>query len=329
MPRRPLLNGLSRLVGRRVLLSVPVLLLASAASFVFVRATIDPLASIRADTSPGAVAQERHRLGLDRPLAAQYGRWLGHFVRGDWGDGIATGRPVGPEVRQALVNTGQLVLLATFLAAVLALAAGTLCATRPGGALDHALSSLSIAGASMPLFWFALVAIELCVFLPRQHLHLHEPLLYSAGMSGPGGGPVDYLRHAALPALTLSVPLAGRWSAYQRVAMVDALSAPFARTARAFGIPPARVLAHTLRGALPPLVAVMAADVGHLLGGVIVVETVFAWPGMGRLLYDSLLNGDTNVLLPWLMVAGGLVVAANLAAEILHGVLDPRVRSAA
>ena len=316
------------LVGRRLVLAVPVLVVASALSFVFVRLTIDPLASVRADTDPAAVVRERHHLGLDRPLGAQYATWLGSFVRGDWGEGLTTHRSVAGELRQAIGYTTQLVVWASVLSAVVAVAVGVIGALRRGTAADHVLGGLAVAGVSMPLFWFALVAIEVVVFMPRRYLHLDQPLLYSVGLGGTtGGGVVDYVRHAALPVLTLSVPLVARWSRYQRAALLDVLSAPYVQTARAKGAGRAAVLRHALRNALLPLTTVMAADIGHLLGGVIVVETIFAWPGMGQLLHRSLLNGDTNVVLPWLMIAGGFVVAANLAADVLHRVLDPRVRS--
>ena len=320
-------NLLFGLVGRRLALSVPVLVIASALSFIFVRQTIDPLAGMRAETDPAAVVQERHRLGLDRPLGAQYASWLGRFVRGDWGEGITTRRPVAGELRQALIHTTQLVAWAALLAAVFAVALGVIGALRQGTTLDHLLGGLAVAGVSMPLFWFALVAIEVVVYLPKRYLHLDQPLVYSVGLRGAnGGGLVDYIRHAALPVLTLSLPLVARWSRYQRAALLDVLSAPYVRTARAKGAGVAGVLRHALRNALLPLTTVMAADIGHLLGGVIVVETIFAWPGMGLLLHRSLLNGDTNVVLPWLMIAGAFVVAANLAADVLQRVLDPRVR---
>ena len=145
--------------------------------------------------------------------------------------------------------------------------------------------------------------------------------------SANGGGLLDYGRHLVLPVLTLSLPLAAAWSRYLRASMIDVLSAPYIRAARGRGVPERRVLFdHALRNALVPFTTVSAVGIGHLFAGLIVTETIFAWPGMGQLLYNALLAGDTNVLLPWLVVAASFVLVLNLVADLAHGVLDPRVR---
>lgn len=325
------------LVGRRIGWSIVVLLLASAVLFVFVRATTDPLANLRGPALAGddaaatghLIEQERHRLGLDRPLAYQYLTWLGGFVRGDWGDSIVSRRPVKSEILHRLWNTTHLATWAILFSLAVGMAVGLCSAARPRSTLDHVMSGLSFLGLSMPPFWFALIAIEWLVFIPRRVFDLGQPLLYSVGsQSVSGGGLLDYVRHLALPVLTLSLPLVAGWSRYLRSSLLDELSAPYVRTARAKGLTRAgELVRHALRNALLPFTTVSALGVGQLFGGVIVTETIFAWPGMGQLLFTSLLAGDTNVVLPWLMVAATFVLALNLVADIAYGVLDPRIRS--
>lgn len=325
-----------KFVARRIGWSVPVLVAASMLMFVLVRATTDPLSTVRqqfsSEQSGGdarrVLSAEQHRLGLDRPLAAQYVVWAGGFVQGDWGDSIVSRGSVSAEIRQGLWNTTQLAMWAIVFALVMAIVVGVVSAARQYSALDHTLTALSFVGLSMPSFWFALMAIEWLVFMPKHLLHLQHPLLYSVGLhSATGGGELDYFRHLALPVLTLSLPLVAVWSRYLRSSMLDVLSAPFIRTARAKGVSRAAVLLrHALRNALIPFTTVSALAIGSLFGGVVITETIFAWPGMGQLLYNSLLAGDTNVVLPWLMVVATFVLALNLIADLLYAVLDPRVR---
>jgi peptide/nickel transport system permease protein len=323
-------------VLRRVGWSVVVLLVASVVLFAFVRATTDPLAQLRgsavevSDAARGRalIDAEEHRLGLDRPLASQYGHWLRGFVRGDWGQSILSHRSVAAEIRQRLWNTMQLAVWAIALSITCAIAVGYVSAARRGSLLDHGLAGLAFLFLSMPPFWFALMAIEWLVFVPKNVFHLSQPLLFSVGThSATGAGLLDYPRHLALPVLTLSLPLVSSWSRYVRAAMLDELSAPYVRLARSKGLSrPSVLLRHALRNALIPFTTVSALSIGYLFGGVIVVETIFAWPGMGQLLYTALLGGDTNVLLPWLMVAATFVLVLNLVADILYGALDPRIR---
>jgi peptide/nickel transport system permease protein len=328
------------LIVRRLMWSMAIMLLASMMLFVFVRATTDPLESIRSATGGGSASgeeanrrvidDEAKRLGLDRPLAVQYVDWLAHFARGDWGESAVSRRSVGSEIRHRLWNTMQLVVWAIALSLVLAVSIGVVSASRPGSVLDHVLSGLSFVGLSMPAFWFALLAIEWLVFQPKRLLGLSHPIFFSVGLhSAEAGVPLDYLRHLTLPVVVLALPLTAAWSRYVRASMLDVLSAPYIRMARAKGVPGTRVLVrHALRNALIPFTTVSAVAIGHLFGGVIVTETIFSWPGMGQLFFNALLAGDTNVVLPWLMVASSFVLVLVLVSDILLGVLDPRVRAA-
>lgn len=316
-------------VARRVLYSIPVLLLASVLVFVFVRTTTDPLARLRlGKIDPGAVQREEHRLGLDRPLHVQYVSWLSGFVRGDWGESYITRRSVSTEVRAKLWNTVQLIVWGLVLSAMIAIAVGLFSAVRQYSALDYTFTTLSFVGLSMPAFWFALMAIEFLAYKPKTLFHLDRPLFYSVGIrSAVGGGLGDYLRHLALPVMTLSVQLVAGWSRYERSSMLDVLGADYIRTARAKGLSRGTVLVkHALRNALIPLTTVIAIDAGTLFGGLIITETIFSWPGMGKLFYDSLLQGDVAILLPWLMVTATFIIVFNLLADVAYGVLDPRIR---
>jgi peptide/nickel transport system permease protein len=316
-------------IVRRLAYSIPVLIIASALVFGFTRATTDPLARLRLSRDAQAlIPAETKRLGLDKPLVVQYGRWASEFVRGDWGQSFISRRDVKTEISDKLKNTIQLIIWGILFSALVAVGVGVYSAARQYSALDYAFTGLSFVGLSMPPFWFALMAIQFLVFEPRQFFGLKEPIFFSVGLhSANNHSLIDYARHLVLPVLTLSVQLVAGWSRYQRSSMLDVMSSDYIRTARAKGVSRRKVLLkHGLRNALIPLTTVMALDIGGLFGGLIITETIFAWPGMGRLFFDALLNGDTNILLPWLMVTAGFIILFNLLADVLYGVLDPRIR---
>jgi peptide/nickel transport system permease protein len=316
-------------ITRRVLYSIPVILVASFLLFAFVRATFDPTDKLRLGHDPHAVARERKRLGLDRPLVVQYGDWLGKFVRGDWGKSERTREPVFSQITRALGYTVQLILWGVLLSALVAIAIGVYSAVRQYSKLDYAFTGLSFLGLAMPPFWFGLLAIQFLAIDPRQWFHLSEPPLFFIGLhsTDQSGINLDYLRHLALPVLTLTVQIVAGWSRYQRASMLDVMSSDYIRTARAKGVPRRQVvLKHGLRNALTPLVTVMALDIGALFGGLIITEKIFSVPGMGKLFFDSLLDGDATTLVAWTVVTAVFIVVFNLLADVLYGVLDPRVR---
>ena len=317
-------------VLRRVLLAIPVLILSSVLVFTIVRATTDPLARFSQARDPGLIERETTRLGLDKPLPQQYLTWASGFVRGDWGESFVSRRGVSEVIASRLWATVQLILWGILFSSIVAIAVGVYSAARQYSALDYTFTSMSFIGLAMPPFFFALIAIDFLVFRPKGWFDLDEPLLYSVGKhSAVGAGFFDYLRHLVLPVLTLSVQLVAGWSRYQRSSMLDVMSADYIRTARAKGVSRRKVLIkHGLRNALIPLTTVMAIDIGLLFGGLIVTEAIFSWPGMGQLFVASLLQGDTNILMPWLMVTAVFVLLFNLLADLMYGVLDPRIRLA-
>ena len=321
-----------KFIGRRVLYTIPVILIASFVLFVFVRATYDPTARLRSSRADaGAVAREKERLGLDRPLVVQYGDWLGKFVRGDWGQSERTREPVFSMIRRSLWYTIQLIFWGILLSATVSIFVGVYSAVKQYSVLDYTFTGLSFAGLALPPFWFGLIAIEFLAVQPVSWFHLQEPIFGFVGLhtGDTTGLNLDYFRHLALPVLTLTVQIIASWSRFQRASMLDVMQSDYIRTARAKGVPRRKVIVkHGLRNALIPLTTVMALDIGALFGGLIVTETIFSIPGMGRLFYDSLLAGDATVLVAWTVVTAMFIVAFNLLADVLYGVLDPRVRLA-
>ncbi len=342
-------------VTRRVAYSVPVLLLASLLVFVFVRATTDPLAPYHLSPDLTLVAREGLRQGIFQqpcrtfqggepprtvevcrkaPVMKQYGFWLSHFVEGRMGNSFVTDDPVSEDIGSALANTIQLMFWGVVISAVLAVLIGVYSAVRQYSSLDYVFTGLSFIGLSMPSFFFGLIAIDVFSFRLQKPLGLHSPPLFSLGLHGTHSAGLvaagfDYARHLVLPVATLTVQIVAEWSRYQRSSMLDVMSSDYVRTARAKGLSRRKVIfKHALRNALVPLVTVMAVDIGALFGGLLVTEQIFAIHGMGSLFVNALEAGDTQVLLPWLMVTATFVVLFNLLADILYGALDPRIRLA-
>lgn len=314
---------------RRVLVSIPVVLVASLLLFLFVRWTYDPTARLRNVRDPAAIERESERLGLDRPVIVQYGKWLGDFVQGEWGESSRTREPVTDMTRRAFGNTLQLIVWGILLSSVVAISIGVFSAVRQYSIPDYAITGVSYLAIAMPPFWFGLVAINILVFRSQDLPAINSPPFYFVGLHsvGKSGINLDYFRHLLLPVLTLSVQIIGSWSRFQRAAMLDVLGSDYIRTARAKGVPRRQVVfRHGMRNALIPLVTVMAVDIGLLFGGLIITETIFSVPGMGRMFIEALQVGDVNVIEAWLVVVALFVVAFNLLADVMYGVLDPRIR---
>ena len=316
-------------VLRRLLYSVPIVLIASFVLFVAVRAAFDPLAKLRQSRDPEVIARESERLGLDRSVPEQFVLWAKGIVQGEWGTSSRTGQPVRSMIGEALWPTLQLIFWGLLFAVIIALAVSVFSAVRRYTAGDHVLTGLSYLGIALPAFWVGLILIQVLAVGPRQSLGLEDPPLYFIGLHSPGwtGLNLDYVRHLVLPVLTLTITLVASWSRFGRAAMLDALSSDYVRTARAKGVPRRTiVIRHALRNSLAPFVTVVALDAALLFGGLVVTEQIYSIPGMGRLFLDSLLAGDVFVLLPWMLVVAVAVVVCNLIADISYAVLDPRVR---
>ena len=316
-------------VLRRVLYSIPVLLVATLLVFLMVNATFDPTAKL-ANTREGAAAREamREKLGLDQPTLVRYKDWLVDAAHGDFGVSYRSREPVSTMVKPAFGFTLQLIGWGILISAVVAVTMGVYSAVRQYSVSDYVFTGMSFIGIAMPPFWFGLIAQQFAVNL-KGWLGRDDPVLYFVGLhsAGTGGINLDYLQHLVLPVMTLTIQIIASWSRFQRAAMLEVLSSDYIRTARAKGVPRRRVIfKHALRNALIPLVTVMALDIGALFGGLVITESIFSVPGMGRMFVDGLLNGDSPVVLSWLLVSSVFIVLFNLFADLLYSWLDPRIR---
>jgi len=314
-------------IFRRILVAIPVLLVASFVLFAAVRVTVDPAAQLRAgNKDPYAYQRERARLGLDRSLPVQYGTWLGNFVRGDWGEGDHARDDVRSRILKSLWTTFQIICWGILLSAIIAISIGVYSAIHQYSKLDYTFTGLSYVGLAMPPFWFGLLLIAFVgtgLFgtgvKPFDTLGLHT--------GDQSGLNLDYARHLVLPVIVLTVQIIASWSRYMRASMLDSMGSEYIRMARAKGVPQRRVvMRHGLRNSLIPLVSVMAIDIGALFGGLVITETLFGIEGMGKLFVDRFGQGDATLLSSWVVVTAIFVIMFNLLADILYGVLDPRVR---
>jgi peptide/nickel transport system permease protein len=275
--------------------------------------------------------RERERLGLDKPVAVQYAKWVGNFAQGDMGTSEVTRQPVASMLGSGLGYTMQLMIWAVILSIIAAIAIGVYSAVRQYSAGDYIFTTISFIGISIPPFWFAFIAIQFFVFQLMAWLNLSQPIFYFVGLhsTGASGFNIDYLQHLFLPVLVLTVQNIAGWSRYQRASMLDTLNSDYIRTARAKGVPRRQVITkHALRNALIPVVTVMALDIGLLFGGLVITEQIFSIPGMGRIFVQAITNGDAAVLTSWTVVAAFFVLLFNLFADLAYGWLDPRVRVA-
>jgi peptide/nickel transport system permease protein len=316
-------------VVRRLVVAIPVVLLATLVVFLLVSARGDPLRDFRRKptVSQQTIRNLESEYHLDKSTPEQYALWLGDFVRGDWGTSFRTDRPVSEMVATATWNSFLLVGTAVVLSAVLALVLGVVSAVRQHTFFDYTATGFSYFGFSMPDFFFALLLQLVLVVWLREEFGIQLFYVqgkYSVGQEGDIG---NLIQHMVLPVATLMLTSVAAWSRYQRDSMLDALRTDYVRTARAKGVPRGQIIRrHALRNALIPFVTVVAIDAGVLLGGVVVVERIFSWPGLGLLFFDALERSDYPVLLAWMAIATVFVVLFNLLADVLYGALDPRIR---
>jgi peptide/nickel transport system permease protein len=270
-----------------------------------------------------------HAYGLDRPLPEQYVRWLGAVaLHGNLGISFAQLRPVRKVVAEALPATLLLAAAALLIEYGVGTALGVAAARRSGSALDKSIRVATLLLYSQPVFWLGLMAILLFSdrlgWLPASHM-----LSVGADEMGRGAWLADLARHLVLPAMTLGLAQAGGAARFVRAGLLEVLGRDYIRTARAKGLSERRVVwVHGMRAALVPIIQLLALSVPSLLSGALIIEVVFAWPGLGRVTYDAILARDSPVLLATTGVSAILVVGSNLVADLLHAAADPRVRDA-
>jgi len=289
--------------------------------------------------SPERHAELMHDMGLDQPLMLQYGRYIVDVAQGDLGDSIVTRTPVLTEFLTLFPATVELSICAILFATLIGLPLGIIAAVRRGSMFDHSLMGLSLAGYSMPIFWWALLLILLFsvnlgwtpVSGRISVLYWVEPvtgfLLIDSLLSDEEGAFLSALSHLILPAIVLgTVPLAVI-ARMTRSSMLEVLGEDYIRTARAKGLAPIRVIAqHALRNALIPVVTVIGLQVGVLFAGAILTETIFAWPGIGKWLIESVARRDYPVLQGGVLLVAAVIMIVNLLVDLTYGVLNPRIR---
>ncbi|HXM55715.1 MAG TPA: ABC transporter permease [Candidatus Dormibacteraeota bacterium] len=312
-----------RYAAARIVQAVPLLLLVSVASFAVMHLAPGGPTTVLAHNpmvSGEQIAVIRASMGLDDPAPVQYVKWFSSVLRGNWGYSLVDGRPVTTVILERLPATLLLMSASFVVALALAVVLGVVAALRPRSKLDHALTLTSFFAWAMPVFWFGLMA----QFLLSVHLHLFPV----AGIhSTDADDPFDLLHHLVLPALVLGLGSIASWSRYLRSSLLEVLGQAYMATARAKGNSERRALTgHALRNAIIPLVTILGLDIPHLFTGAVVTETIFAWPGMGRLFYDSLVARDYPVEMGLLMVTAALIIAGSLVADLAYAALDPRIR---
>lgn len=261
----------------------------------------------------------RQRFGLDQPLPVRYALWLGHVVQGDLGRSSSTGAPVAASLAGGLLATLQLAGLAVLLAVLVAVPAGVASAVRRGRPVDHALTAATVAGLSVPEFLFGILLVLLFAVRLRW--------LPPSGYADPLSDPLGSLRYALLPGLAVAWRLTASLTRFVRASMLEVLRQPYMSTARAKGLTSWRVvLGHGLRSALTSVVTVVGLQFGAMFGGLIVVEEVFAWPGLGRLVVQAIGFRDYALLQGVVLVFAAAFSLVNLAVDLSYPILDPRIR---
>ncbi|MGE5540557.1 MAG: ABC transporter permease [Gemmatimonas sp.] len=269
--------------------------------------------------TPEDAARLRAVYGLDQPLWSRYVAWLGNAVSGDLGASRLFARPVLEVMGPFFMNTCVLMGLSFALSVVIAVPLGVWAAKRPGSLLDRAINAFAFTGISMPVFWLGLMLIILFSVVLSW--------LPASGTGRGGDGLFDAVRHLMLPVITLTIHETGVLLRYTRSAMIETMRQDFIRAIRAKGASDRWVMwRHGLPNAMLPVVTVIALSFGQLFSGALVTETIFAYPGMGRMIYDSVMGNDFNLALVGLLLATALTLAANLAADLLYAWLDPRIR---
>ena len=317
---------MNRYLLQRLVQLVPVLIGVSLVAFCILRlAPGDPVAlMLPGDATQEQIQDLRRRLGLDQPLPVQYLSWLGSALQGNLGTSLFTSRPVMVEILERFPNTAILTAAALLIALLGGMALGILAAVKHGSKFDSTAMVVSVAGWSMPPFWIGLILI---IFFGVQLKWLPTSGMYEA--SSLENSLSDLARHLVLPAFTLGVRHMAYVARLTRSSLLEVLGEDYIRTARAKGLREWVVLnRHALRNALIPVLTVAGVSVGHLLGGAVIVEAVFAWPGVGSLMLKGILARDFPLVQGGLVFVASVFVLVNLLVDMLYAVIDPRIRYA-
>ena len=317
---------------RRLLISLVVLFFATIFVFILVASSGDPLALLKSNPHvPHSTIVAREKLlNLNHPLWDRYWIWLTNALHGNLGTTIQ-GQDVASEMWSHLFVTLRMVIIATLVAIVVGISMGVIAAVRQNKFTDHAITVTNFVLLATPVFVLGLALKEFVAIPINQHVG--TTIFYTDGEQSPTlsgsffSRVPDYAAHTALPVITLILISYASWAIYQRSSMIETLDADHVRLARAKGLSQRRVLTrHVLRNALIPVTTVIALDFAAVLGGAIITEIIFGWQGLGQWYLNGVNNLDANVMLAYLLITATFVILFNLAADILYGVLDPRIR---
>ncbi len=310
---------------RRIAQLVPVLLVLTVAVFGFVEALPGSVLDTLIGTEGGDDAETREILakeyGLDRPVYERYAKWLGRTVQFDFGNSLVTRRPISLELMSRIPATVYLAAVGIMLSMMIAIPLGTLAAVRRNSAVDYTAQVTSLAGISIPEFWFAI----LCVLL----FSLYLGWLPSSGYVSPFEDFWGSLQFLILPAAAIGFRQAAFTTRLTRSSMLDELSKEYVDTARALGHSERKVIfKYTLRNAMIPTITISGLQLANLLGGTVVLESIFAWPGIGRAIFEAILQRDYPLIQAGVLVLGCIVVVMNLLVDLTYRLLNPRVKFA-
>jgi dipeptide transport system permease protein len=334
---------MTRMILKRMLVAIPSLIGVVIVTFLLTRALPgDPAAYFAGPAATKeAIEQIRVSLGLDKPLVVQFGRYVGDLARGDLGTSLTTGQPVATDIRTRLPASAELTLLGLILSVSVAVPLGILAATRPGSLIDHACRVIATAGVSLPVFFTGLVLVYVFYYLMgiapaplgRLDIFFSPPpqvtgfFLIDSLIAGEGETFVASLKQIVLPALTLAIFSLAPIARMTRASMLAVLASDFVRTARASGLSPATVIVtYAFRNAMLPVITTLGMVFSFLLGANVLVEKVFAWPGIGSYAVEALIASDFAPVQGFVLTMAVMYVALNLLIDVLYGVVDPRVR---
>ena len=330
---------------RRVLSSIPILILASVLTFVLIDVSGDPLTELRMQQpppDPSVIELQEERLYLDRSMPERYWLWITGIggngdiglLQGEFGPSTQSNSyDIGAAIAERLGTTLRLVFAAMVFALGLAVLAGVVSAMRQYSKIDYTLTFIGFLALAMPVFWFAGIMQQVGVgfndLVGSQVLATIGDGRYQAEGLGPWGQITNAFAYMTLPTIVLMLTSFASWSRYQRTSMLEVLNSDYVRLARAKGLPNRVVIRrHALRTALIPLTTVVAVGIAGIIDGAVLTERVFQWRGLGEFFITAVENNDSYALMAWLLLSGVMVILANLIADLLYGVLDPRIRYA-
>ena len=318
---------MGRYIIRRLLQAIPLLFMVSIVVFTLIHLIPGGAEAVFLNPKLTGAARQaiRHNLGLDKPVYVQYLLWIKGAVTGNFGNSFVDGQTVISDVGARVGPTIELFGSALLFALILAIPLGVTSAVRQYSIVDYTITFFSYFGISMPIFFFAIIMQE--IFAAKLGWLPDFGRSSDAVYASPFDYFLDYVLHLILPMIVLSLAFMAGWSRYMRASMLEVKRQDYMRTARSKGLGPVTILArHGLRNALIPVLTVVALDFGAIAGGAAVTETIFAWPGLGSFFIQSLTGRDYPVLMAMLLMSAVVVIMFNLLADVLYGVLDPRIR---